>query len=138
MKINETTKEFLKIVAENPDLPIVCSVDSDIVCDDCGRWIASFGHAEVGECAIYGERFYEEREGFKEAYYDDHDEELCERFGYNADIHEYSVKRGEYTKEQHEANSKAENQMEKYLDEVAEKHFIKAIIVNIDLPDFVL
>ena len=39
---NEQTKELLKIVAENPDLPIVCMVDSDIVCEDNGRWLASF------------------------------------------------------------------------------------------------
>lgn len=123
---NETTKEFLKIVAENPDLPIVCMVDCDVVYEDYGRWLASFGAVYVGEYALYDDRYYDERDEFKEAYYDNNDEELCEMFGYCP------------WEKQNEANSKAEQALEKHLDEVAEKHFIKAIIVNIDLPDFVL
>lgn len=42
--------EFLKLVKENPDLPIVAMVDNE-VCggDDYGWWLGSFGRAEVTE-----------------------------------------------------------------------------------------
>jgi hypothetical protein len=43
MTNNERNNELLRIVAENPDLPIVAMVDSDIVCEDYGRWLASLG-----------------------------------------------------------------------------------------------
>lgn len=134
--MSNTTKEFLKIVAENPDLPIFASVDSDVVCEDCGRWLGSFGHAHVSDIAVYNERFFEDdREGFKEEYYDDHDEELCERFGYDPCICRYAQEQGRCTAEQVEANQAAEQAMDKYLDEIAEKYFTKAILVNVNTPD---
>jgi hypothetical protein len=130
------TKEFLKIVAENPDLPIFGMVDSDVVCDDGGRWLASFGKACVGEIATYNERFFDDdREGFKEEYYDVHDEELCERFQYDPSISEYAVKQGYCSAEQLAVNNEHEKALDKYLDEVAEKYFIKAILVYVNTPD---
>ena len=39
MKQQKYTEELFKLIRENPDLPIVCWVDSDIVADnDIGRW----------------------------------------------------------------------------------------------------
>ena len=43
------TQEFIKLVQENPDLPIVPMVDSEVVCDDCHWWLGSFGHCEITE-----------------------------------------------------------------------------------------
>ena len=44
------TEKFLKLVQENPDLPILPMVDSEIVADDEARWwIGDWGNAEVGE-----------------------------------------------------------------------------------------
>lgn len=129
-------QEFIRIVAENPDLPIVAMVDSDIVCECYGRWLASFGNAYVGEYAIYNERFYDDRESFKEDYFCQNDDELCEKYNFNPCITDYAVKIGRYTAEQFAENDKADKAITKYLDEIAEKYFIKAIIVNVDLPDF--
>lgn len=133
---SNSTKNFLKIVAENPDLPIFASVDSDVVCEDGGQWLGSFGYAYVSDIAVYEDRFFDDdREAFKEAYYDDHDEELCERFGYDPCICHYAQKQGHCTAEQVKANEAAEQAMDKYLDEVTEKYFIKAIIVYVGTPD---
>lgn len=133
--MSKYNKEFLKIVAENPDLPIYGYVDSDVVADDGGRWLSSFGTAHVGEIAIYGEQFFDDRESFKEEYYDDHDEELCERFGFDPCICDYARQQGRCTAEQVAANNEAEAAMDKYLDEIAAGYFVKAILVNINTPD---
>lgn len=55
--------EFLKLVRDNPDLPIVPMVDSEIVAEDgYAWWLGSFGCASVGEYVcfnMHGEnRFY--------------------------------------------------------------------------------
>lgn len=107
------TKELLRLIAENPDLPIIPLVDYEIVCEDGGRWLASFGSVCVGEYAVFNERYYEDRSDFQEDYTDYYCEELSERFN----IYEQN------------------DEFDKYLDEIADKHFIKAIIIHIDLPD---
>lgn len=129
------TKEFLKLVAENPDLPIYGFVDSDVVADDGGRWLASFGHAYVGEIAATEEQFFDDRESFKEDYYDRHDEELTERFNYHPWINKFALEQGKCTAEQVTANEEAEKALDKYLDGVADKYFRKAILVNVNTPD---
>ena len=128
-------KEFSKLVAENPDMPIYGFVDRDVVAYDGGRWLASFGSAYVGEIAIYDGRFYEDRYGFKEEYYYDHSEELCERFGYDPRIRDYVRQQGRCTAEQVASNEEAEQAMDKYLDGIADKYFRKAILVNVNTPD---
>lgn len=133
--MKNTTKDFLQIVAENPGLPIYGFVDSDVVADDGGRWLASFGSAYVGDIAYYGEQFYEDREGFKEEYYDDHSDEFCERFQFYPWINEYARSQGQCTAEQVAANKEAEKAMDKYLDGIADKYFRKAILVNVNTPD---
>ena len=111
------TRELLKLAAANPDLPIVPLVDYEVVCEDCGRWIGSIGSVSVGEYALFNDRYHDEREDFKEHYFDYYYDELCERFNYDP-------------------LDEAENkELEKHLDEVAERYFTKAILVNIDLPD---
>ena len=134
MKMNKA-KDLIKLVTENPDLPIVAMVDSDVVCDDCGRWLGSFGSAYVGEYAIYGEKFYEEKDEFKEDYFSNHDEELEARFDFNPCITDYAVKIGRYTAEEYEKNLEADKALGEYLDKIAEGVFKKAIIVYVDLPD---
>ena len=135
MANNERNNELLRIVAENPDLPIVAMVDSDIVCEDYGRWLASLGKAYVGEYAVYNEKCYDDRESFTEDYYCCNDTELEEKFNYNPCITDFAVKCGRYTEVQFSANIEAEKVLNKYLGEIAEKYFQKAIIVNVDLPD---
>lgn len=59
---NEQTEKLLKLVSENPELPIIPFVWYEICADDSGYWLGKFGECYVGEYALYGERYFEERE----------------------------------------------------------------------------
>ena len=132
--MNDNIKTLLETIHNNPDLPVICMVESDIVGDDYGRWMAQIGRSEVGEFASYNERFYNDREEFTEDYYSSNDEILDERFGYNPRM-SYPDAQKRYLKADIEANKEAEARLNKYLDEVADRAFTKAIIVYIDTPD---
>lgn len=124
-------KELLETVAANPDLPIVAFVNGDICHEENMYWMASFGSVEVREVGIVGERYYDDRDSFKEAYYDKYAEQLTEKFNYHPRIGSF----GDYTQEVIEANDKAEAELEKYLDEMATKYMKKCIVVYVDEPD---
>lgn len=50
-------EELFKLMQENPDLPVVPMVDSEVVCDDdCARWTGSWGSAWVDEYVTTDER----------------------------------------------------------------------------------
>lgn len=51
-------KELLKLVQENPDLPIVPLVDYEVCFEDYGYWQGSFGRAKVNEYVHFDDRFY--------------------------------------------------------------------------------
>ena len=63
------TQKLLQLAAENPDLPIVPMVDYDVVGDGYGVWLGEFGYCYVGEYACYDDRYYEDRDELKDAYY---------------------------------------------------------------------
>lgn len=100
--------ELFCLMAEHPELPVVPMVDSEIVADDgCNRWLGSWGASCVGEYVIGEERIY-----FRDD--DDIEQTLTGVLDWDA----------------YEAMS----------DEEAEAAYralpwVKAIIVNIDLPD---
>lgn len=50
--MNENTKELLKLIEQNPDLPVVPMVDGEIVSDDFGYYLGAFGSATVDEFVI--------------------------------------------------------------------------------------
>lgn len=105
-------EELFKLMAENPDLPVVAMVDSEIVADDCcARWMGSWGSSYIGEYIVAEERLH-----FKE---EDDWEEI-----------EETLTDGVVTCEDFENMS----------DEEAKGLYnslpwIKAIIVDIDLPE---
>ena len=41
--------EIIKLIEENPDLPVVPMVDSEVVADDGGYWLGEWGRCEVTE-----------------------------------------------------------------------------------------
>lgn len=45
-------KELLKLLKENPNLPVYAYVDAEICGDDWGYWMGSFGRTEIKEFAI--------------------------------------------------------------------------------------
>ena len=136
MNMTDNIQKLVNLAKEHPDLPIVAMVDGEIVGgDDYRRWLGSVGNVELGEYVLFDDRFIDDREEFKEKYYDYNDDELCEKVKYEPRINEYSLENGHCTQEQFNENKESEKKLEEYLDEVAERAFEMAIIVNIDLPN---
>jgi hypothetical protein len=136
MNNTQNIKKLIELATKYPELPIVAMVDGELVGDDdyC-YWLGEFGNVEYGEYALYGDRYFTEREGFKEEFYDYHDDKLCEKFGYEPGINDFTLKNGHCTREQFEKNKENEKALEEYLDGVAERAFNEAIIVYINTPD---
>lgn len=126
-------KNFLNLVKENPTLPIVPYVDPYVIGDGDRRWIGSFGKAQIGEYAEFNERHYDDRDIFKEDFYNYYSDELDDKFMYNPMICETTVALKKYTKEELKLNNKQEKLLEKYLNEIADNYFKKAILVNVDV-----
>jgi hypothetical protein len=124
-------KELLKLVAENPDLPIVAMVDGEIVDDPSMMWLGSITHAVISDIGLIGERYYDNREDFKEAYYNKHDEELDQRFNYKPCIGTWGV----FTDEVIKANDEASEMLEAFLDAKADEYMRKAIVIYVREPD---
>lgn len=104
----EKLEELFQLIKDNTDLPILPMVDSEIVADDgCSRWTASWGSAYVGEYIIGNERIWFKNE-------DDAEEVLNDCVG-GIDFYEMEE--------------------EKVHEEYEKLPWIKAIIVNIDVPE---
>lgn len=109
-------QEFLRIVKENSELPIVCIVDNE-VCggDDYGWWLGSFGRTEVTEYTtveIWGDGRMITRS----------DQDEAEEYFANKILDEHPELTDEEVEKQ--AHEQAEN-----------LSWTKAIIVYIGLPD---
>lgn len=112
------TQEFLELVKQNPDLPIVPMVDSDVCCgDDYSWWLGSFGSARIDEYVsieMYGEcRFFtkDEQPEIEEYIFD----KICDEW---------------------EGDELSDKEVEQKAHEQAEKlPWVKAIIVYIGLPE---
>lgn len=52
------TEEFLELVKQNPELPIVPMVDYEVVADDYGNWLGCWGQSEVTEYYCGRERVH--------------------------------------------------------------------------------
>lgn len=128
-------QELVKLIAENPGLPVIAMVNGEVCWDDCSYWLGSFSTASIEKVGLVDERYYDDVDSFKEAYYDKHDEELCERFNYTPRCCVETVEQGKYTQEQFEANCLAEEKLEEYLDEIVDKYMVKAITVYVDTLD---
>lgn len=108
LKEKEYREELFKLMRENPDLQVVPMVDYEIIAEDYGRWLGAWGSSYIGEYLIGEERIY-----FREDDDPSEVDKVCEeRLG------------GVY-----ETMSDKEAQ-EAY----AAMPWVKAIIVNIDLP----
>lgn len=118
--MQENIKDLIKLIQENPNLPVISMVEQEAVSDDYGYTAASFGRAYIEEYTIFDEKYYDDRESFKEDYYDYHDEELCEKFNYNPRL---SI--------ENEENNRNGCLLDEYLDGIADRYFKKAIVVYI-------
>lgn len=111
-KERKNREELFKLMQENPELPAVPMVDSEIVADDgYNRWRGAWGGSYIGEFLV-GEEFVHFRE--------DDDMEGIER----------TLTDGFINYEEFEAMTDAEAE-----GAYASLPWIKAIIVDINLPD---
>lgn len=107
MKQQGNTKELFTLIMNNPDLPIVAWVDSEIVAGDgYGRWLGSFGSSHIIE--------YIEVE-----MYNDYPEMV------------YKDDTEEYENFLYDCTEMTEQEIEEHIKGI---EWIKAIAVNIDLP----
>lgn len=112
------TEKFLRLVKENPDLPIIPMVDSAVVADDdyCS-WLGSFGDCRVDSYVYftyYGEERFFTRDCDEDVLQEYFEEQIADELGAD-DIYEYIEKL-------------ARKKIEKL-------PWVKAIIVDIDLPE---
>lgn len=134
--MNENIKKLIELIKENPELPVVPVVNEEVLGDDALYYLGSFGLPYIEEYALFNDRFFDDRDEFKDYYFGYHDDELCDKFNYSPLISEYFVKNGHYTKKELDENKKHEADMDKYLDEIADKYFKKAILVYINAFDY--
>lgn len=112
MRNCEKTAKLLKLASENPELPIIFEVDNEVIPnDEYGWYLGSMSNCCVGEYAILGEMVLDDRDEFKEKYYDYNCDELDEMFPGDC------------------GNENAE--LEKHLNKIADENFKTAIIVSI-------
>lgn len=105
-------EELFRLMAENPDLPVVAMVDSEIVADDgYSRWMGSWGSCYIGEYIIGEERLH-----FRE---EDDFEEIEEALTDGVVIYE-------------DFETMSDEEAKGAYDSLP---WIKAIIVDIDLPE---
>ena len=108
-KERKNREELFRVMQENPNLPVIAMVDSEIVADDgYNRWLGAWGHCEICEYFVGEERIH-----FRESD--------------NFDEIEEALTDGQLCYDDFEAMSDEEvyNSLP----------WIRAIIVNIDLPD---
>ncbi len=99
--------EFCNLVKENPNLPVLCMVDSDVVADDsyC-RYGATIGHSRIDRYVCVSERIY---------FYDDED-----FFDILEKIYDYEL-----------LQSKSQSELIKMYNEL---NWVKVIVLSIDEP----
>ena len=108
-------EELLKLMQENPDLPIIPMVGTEIVADDsCSYWIGSWGRCELTEYYIGREHVH-----FKD---DDFEDVLTDMVG---------CKYGE-TKDRKDIWDLSH---EEWYELFASLPWVKAIVVYIESPD---
>ena len=121
--MNKNIEDFIKLVRENPELPVMCMTDSEICYGaEYDRYAAQIGYCYIANLICYNEQIYFNKEDFMEDYYCRNDEELDNRFGYDCNSNT-------------EENKEHERALDKYLEDFANEHFKSYIIVNIDLPE---
>ena len=104
-KERENREKLFRLVRENPELPVVAMVDSEIVADDgYNRWLGVWGCSYMGEYLI----------GEEHLFFREDDDPSEERYG-----------------DDYYADMTGKQEAEAY----AGLPWIKAIIVNIDLPE---
>lgn len=133
-------ENLARLILENPELPVLCMVEYEVVAgDDCLRWAASLGESKIREY-IYHE------DGISESviFWKEDAEELADRMVEDVErkINPQTVIDPSKTDPLYaslEAKEERKRIYEKARQQAWEKvnamPWIKAIVVNIDLPE---
>lgn len=101
-------EKLIKLIQENPDLPVIPMVDYEIVADDdYQRWIGSIGDSKIGDFCIWNDKIYTDKQNLVEDLID----------------------------EEYFFSEETDDEILKSAQKEADKIMFKAIILNIDLPD---
>lgn len=61
--MNSNVEKLIQLIKENPELPVIPMVETEVVPDDCySWWLAAFGKAEVSDFYVSDEKVYTDRE----------------------------------------------------------------------------
>ena len=111
-KKKENREKLLQLIRENPELPVVAMVDSEVVADTgYGRWTGAFGYVYIAEYVI----------GLTRIHFREEDDLSAVEYAVR-DVLDYGSREDIKTEKQ---------ELEAY----RKLPWIKAIIVNIDLPE---
>lgn len=101
-------EKLIKLIQENPDLPVIPMVDYEIVADDdYQRWMGSIGDSKIGDFCIWNDKIYTDKQNLVEDLID----------------------------EKYFFSEETDDEILKSAQKEADKIMFKAIILNIDLPD---
>ncbi len=101
-------EKLIKLIQENPDLPVIPMVDYEIVADDdYQRWMGSIGDSKIGDFCIWNDKIYTDKQNLVEDLID----------------------------EEYFFSEETDDEILKSAQKEADKIMFKAIILNIDLPD---
>lgn len=109
-------KELFRLIKKRPDLPIVPMVDADLVADDSGRWLGSWGTAYIDKFLHYNEEYIT---------YDQGDLDIVYIFEKIFDYKECGI-------DEEMPDEEALPIMRAKVDSLP---WIEAIIVNVDMPE---
>lgn len=133
-------ENLARLILENPELPVLCMVEYEVVAgDDCLRWAASLGESKIREYIYHDDGMSESVIFWKEDA-----EELVDRMVEDVErkINPQTVNDPSKTDPLYvslEAKEERKRIYEKARQQAWEKvnamPWIKAIVVNIDLPE---
>ena len=124
-------EELARLILENPELPVLCMVEFEIVAgDDCLRWAAS-----LGECKIREYIYHEDGLSDSVIFWREDEEKLVDAFSEDAETNPKFYPLGE---DPRTATARAAAYAQARMiarQKVRELPSKKAIVVNIDLPE---
>ena len=124
-------EELARLILENPELPVLCMVEFEIVAgDDCLRWAAS-----LGECKIREYIYHEDGLSDSVIFWREDEEKLVDAFSEDAETNSKFYPLGE---DPRTATARAAAYAQARMiarQKVRELPWKKAIVVNIDLPE---
>ena len=133
--MNTTIDDLIKLTKENPDLPIYCRVNNDIMCPDEYAWtLASMTYCSIEDMWAFNDRLYTDKEELIEDIYFAFDDILDEKFNYSGWKTSYAVEQGKCSEEEYKKNQEAEKKIDTYIESIIEPYKTTCIMISIDAP----